>query len=393
MMTLGSSEMPSVAPTVDQPARLVFAVASCQYPAGLADIEPAFASYRRLERRLVPGSNYSNPSFLLTMGDQVYVDATAGLFDPTRDGDRFETPYRRLRNILESDLDRRYKEVWDLLEFSRDWTMLDDHEIGDNWEPSINANSRDDCLLRNGVSAFLKYGRNGESSPSGDSRWGLWQRLEKSGIPFFIADTRTERDARTPQTLLSARIMGDTQWRELAEWLLVQHEQRPKTPKVIASPAILLPRHTETLGYPAHALRSDSWDGYPRSLNRMLAVIARHRIENVIFLSGDEHLSCLSRIELQRDSGTSVVAHSIHSSALYAPYPFANAVPEDLVGEDCFTVRDSEMSYACRVSTYFPDRGDGFAILTLDKKDTARWNLGVEFCGERGEVTKNIELC
>jgi cholesterol oxidase len=252
-------------------------------------------------------------------------------------------------------------------------------------------------LLRQGVAAFLKKRRSrGEPEPKGDSRWGLWKTFEESGIPFFIADTRTEREARTPQTLLSVHIMGNTQWQELETWLLNLHEKRPQTPKVIASPSILLPRHTAMLGHPAHALRSDSWDGYPRSLNRMLALIARHRIRNIIFLSGDEHLSCLSRIELQSDSGAAVVAHSIHSSALYAPYPFANAVPEDLVGEDCFSVCDPEVKaprYTCRVSTYFPDMGDGFAILTLNRKDTARWNLGVEFCGERGVAKKDIELC
>ena len=71
----------------------------------------------------------------------------------------------------------------------------------------------------------------------------------------------------------------------------------------------------------ASALRSDGWEGYPHSLNELLAFIAEQRIRNVVSLSGDAHLSCVATATSQGEDGPPLVVYSIHSSALYAPFP------------------------------------------------------------------------
>ncbi|RYY53330.1 MAG: hypothetical protein EOO24_64410, partial [Comamonadaceae bacterium] len=91
MLTLGPEVLAAAdftpgaeaAPDHSRPAEgLCFALGSCQYPAGLLDADVAEASYRQLLAVLDQGTEATCPQFLVLAGDQVYVDATAGLFDP-----------------------------------------------------------------------------------------------------------------------------------------------------------------------------------------------------------------------------------------------------------------------------------------------------------------------
>ncbi len=116
-------------------------------------------------------------------------------------------------------------------------------------------------------------------------------------------------------------------------------------------------------GGTAAALRSDAWDGYPLSLHRLLAQVYERGANDVVFLSGDTHRGNVTTIELTREgSDKKVIAHSIHCPALYAPYPFANAVPEDFARVDSFEftwvdARCGAMTYRCSVRSWLPCTG------------------------------------
>jgi cholesterol oxidase len=128
----------------------------------------------------------------------------------------------------------------------------------------------------------------------------------------------------------SGRIMSEAQFRALLEWLS-KHKTSGNLMFVV-TPAILLPRRVSTANGDPSALRSDAWDGFPESLHRLLSHIVNERIENVVFLSGDEHHSCVAKIALtslpaQPNAGTEckpIVVRSIHSSGLYTPFILAN---------------------------------------------------------------------
>ena len=377
---------------------ITFALASCQYPAGFLDREIAEASLRRLGKRLDAENDELVPEFLLLVGDQVYVDATAGLFDPATRFDRFMTTYERFHD--------REGALQDLVRRMAVYMMLDDHEIEDNWEPG--SGSKADENMEQGRRAYLAFQRRAGPpqilpEPSWDSKEPLWYTFERRGFPFFVADTRTERTARSAATVNDARIMSKTQFEKLLCWLVAQPAA---VPKFIASPSILLPRHLRAVhqGHRASALRSDAWDGYPYSLHRILGFIATHQISNVVFLSGDEHLSCVARASITATgSGQSVDIVSIHSSALHAPFPFANAIREDFVVPDEFSFDVSpdrivcdEASrrafawggnYSCTVETDFAPLGDGFAVLRTFEEDR-RWSMYCDFnrTADRGDA-------
>ncbi len=370
------------------PVPMTFALASCQYPAGLLDGTPqefgkapgpADASMLRLSARLESKDASTRPSLLVLCGDQIYADATAGLFDPrarpslhARNGARLDEDWLRVpyQNWLGS------VGAQSVLGRVRTFMLLDDHEIRDNWEPRA-ADPANDELRKAGLESYGRYQRN---RPPGGSLMRAWKRLSHRGIEFFLADTRTERQAR--KALLDPevpRIMSARQAVILTAWLT----QTRGRPAFVVSPSMLLPRRRLSARHARSALHSDAWDGYPGSLNALLAAVWRTGRSDLVFLSGDEHLSCIARItvsDLARKR--KVTLHSVHSSGLYAPWPFANSVPELFAETDHWCFRDpgdpSTRLY-CKVKVLDWVPGDGFACLTLGRSDECRWELTVAF--------------
>jgi choline dehydrogenase-like flavoprotein len=358
------------------PAR-TFAFASCQYPEDLLDGSPpltttkpgpADASLMRLARRL--GSSQHQPEFLVLTGDQVYVDATAGLFDPRRDADRFRIPYENWLGSL------GMRSVLGLVPV---YMMLDDHEIVNNWEPEALQSRRSVNVLRldRGRTAYWDRQRVAGPKPFCGSRQYLWTPISAGGIDLFLADTRTRRTRRTATTLDTASILGDAmplcpdQGRELENWLLCR--RNAGRPSFVCSPALLLPRHL-TLRcqgpYSVAALESDGWDGYPASLYRMLGFLCENQIGNVCFLSGDEHLGIWAEalVEKLGDSSKSAVrVRSIHTSGLYSPYPFANGKPQDFAAHDVFSFEHNGAAYRCTLLDCGFAPGDGVTYITIDQ--------------------------
>lgn len=357
-----------------------FVVGSCQYPAGLLDAAPnardwssgpADASFARLmawrQTRHQP-----QPLFALLLGDQVYADATAGLFDPQKLSDRYVHPYlAQMKRSFRNEALRHLPVL----------CLPDDHEIHNDWQPAPHTRI---AMARNqakdaGLAQYWRFQRMQPPQPR------IWQQFKRHGASFFLADTRSERSGRTAASIDAARIMSDTQDAALMDWL--KQEGPHPHPKFMACPSAVLPRRQKVrTDRPASALLSDAWDGYPGSLHRFLAALADHRVTNLVLLSGDEHISSLARIDIQRldhpgqapsSSPHPVIhTHSVHSSGWYSPYPFANSQPQDLRGDDVFefSVGDEgahRCHYRCTVRTAFY-LGDGCALIQTDRQGRVR---------------------
>jgi PhoD-like phosphatase len=371
-----------VVPTaaVAVPARsdeLCFALGSCQYTAGIIDSTPridevlprpgpADASYARLAARLRSPARADRPELLIIAGDHVYVDATAGLFDPALDAGKYLKPYDQLySSIYVQDIARQIPVC----------AMLDDHEIADNWENEGDAEAAE--ALRLGVASYLRYQRaysllDNPRSPVEEGQ--LWSEVERKGFHFFFADTRTGRQKRTAADFWHQRIMHPKQMEALQAWLLRrQCDDERARPCFVVSASILLPRRRTSLA-PSGALRSDAWDGYPRSQAELMAFIADKQIKNAFFLSGDEHLCVVAEASLQGAQGVAI--RSIHSSGMYAPFPFANSIPEDLLAVDDSLVTGR---HAWTARAEFAPRGQGFAVINVTRDSAGCYTVAVQF--------------
>jgi phosphodiesterase/alkaline phosphatase D-like protein len=358
---------------------ITFAVASCHYPSDILDRMPgedqdtpgpADASLLALGNRM---RSDHPPTLLLLAGDQVYTDATGGLFDPKVLDDKFRVPYERrggsrgAQAVLQrADLDVQ--------------TMMDDHEIRDNWEPPD-----PDDLCEKGKSYYLKFQRGRAVSKRIGDPGEISFAFEHRGFPFFMGDTRTEREGRTALNFDTAKIMSTRQFGELCAWLARNRER----PKFILTSTAFFPRRLAVSRDASYALHSDAWDGFPFSQHRLLRTICEEEHHGIVFLSGDEHRSSFSTINVTHlETGKTCCIYSIHSSALYAPYSFANGAEANFNIDDIFRFPDAKDGpYLCSVETGFAEEGDGYAIVKA-ARETSGWQGIVEFYNADGLKTK-----
>lgn len=361
-----------------------FVVAACQYAPGMLDRIPAYNSYRRLAARLDQADaspTVSPPQFLVLGGDQVYTDASAGLYDPTDTYDRFTAAYHKWLH---------QPPVKSVLRRLPTFTMLDDHELLNDWDQSERFLG-DAQLYASGKRAYLNFQRNLHQTPPDKNLADipLWYTFEQQGFDFFMLDSRSERQGRTVSTRRSlkttaddvatveeAQLISKQQMDDLKAWL--QKAPIDGRPRFILSPSMLLPRRLHsTQGCQASSIHSDAWDGYPSTLHELLSFIANHNIENLVFLSGDEHLSSAVEISLKhKENDTETRIYSVHSSGLYSPFTFVNSTPALFAGNEDFLV-NSPSEIECQVrSRFFP--GDGFAVFDVFYEEGS-WVVNCEF--------------
>lgn len=367
------------APTAAAGLRL--ALGSCGYPPGILNERCPVQPWDRLNDRL---DGEAPPQLLVLTGDQIYADATAGLFDPTLADDRYRKPYEAwLRNRGVRRALGRVPVV----------CLPDDHEIDDNWEPMAPeapeaSQQRSREMLDRGLRYFLRYQRLLRTNSTEETlAQPLWRAFEAEGIPVFLLDTRSRRQGRHGDTGFGAAgLLGDEQWQALRHWLLQGPRDRPR---VIVSPAVLLPRHRYAM--PARLAfgqqdaglracrRSDGWDGYPETLLSLLELIGEHRLRGLVFLSGDEHLGLFTTARLRRPGGSeAIVLHSIHTAGLNTPYRFANAEAAELAQAETLHFEGVNGPWECDIDSRVYS-GSGFTQLSLQPQPSGRWQLHCEF--------------
>ena len=122
----------------------------------------------------------------------------------------------------------------------------------------------------------------------------------------------------------------------------------------------------------------------------VLAHIAANEIENVLFLSGDEHLSCIARARLQAENCNPVEIVSIHGSPLYAPLPFANGRASNFQAKDSFSFLHQSIRIDIASETRFSETGDGFALIVIQRQPHD-YIQHVEFIGEEDKVSVDLQ--
>jgi cholesterol oxidase len=319
-----------------------FIVGSCRYPGTPFDASGADQAFEGMLTLLETGIDCD---LVFLVGDQIYADATDGVLDPTPWRDRYVDRYRE---AFESGAFAA------ILNTVPCHFAIDDHEFVDNYAgytisggdalPALDREAADIALLTSsGMSkaqflfardvsrAYIGSGR--RATPFGRSsarRKRFWYALDDSAeitCPAFILDTRAER--RRALNGRAARLLAPVQMRAFERWLREHKEDdRPKF-VFLGAPIVPLVRdHAQ----PGAWMREDGPAGYPAELGRIVAHIARERVQRVVFVGGDAHLSCAGMMDFTALAGEPNSVKSLHiiSSGLYSPLAFANLSPAEI---------------------------------------------------------------
>ena len=186
----------------------------------------------------------------------------------------------------------------------------------------------------------------------------------------IICDTRCTREGRS-------RIMNARQFGDLSRWLADRKDS--DRPKFIVSPSVVVPFLTETGANPLYAGRSDGWDGFPDSLRDLFRLIAAEEHRNIVFLSGDSHISLACGIDIAGQNGQALRAASIVASPLYAPFPFANAQLREFLQAGEFAGNGFSMRYGLQAFDHGQNcvTGDSFALVSV-RKAGGHWQVSAE---------------
>lgn len=327
---------------------------------------------------------------LVLLGDQIYADATANLFD-VQEGDE------RLAQF--------YRDAWGSPHtralFARlpTYTVVDDHEYADNWNGG--ASPERDTNFLNGFEATLAYQwrwtdacnhapRIHPDTPAGgDAVRGFWRTFRIGHLPAFAMDTRSERHPlrpdQKPGDWTAVPMLSQAQMSAVEQWLLAHRDQ----PKVLCMGTVFGWVESAHVAAPEQAASADGWAGYPDSWHKLVAFMVSQQIRHTIFLSGDYHFSGVAELSLTSGALAPVRAISVVCSGWNASLPFANAKPRDFVLGTPATFPFSDatagiVSTARSLSTALRQ----FSKLTVRLAGTAqdRWALDVEVMDDSGQA-------
>lgn len=327
---------------------------------------------------------------LVLLGDQIYADATANLFQVQEGDERLAQFYRDAWGCPEAKV---------LLAKVPTYFAVDDHEYGDNWDGAWHPMG--DPGFMNGFEANLAYqwrwtdGSHHEpqvsslptdtdvhGTPQGRSMVrGFWREFQVGHLPAFAMDTRSERRPRTAGSWQETPLVSEVQMQAVEAWLLAHRDQ----PKVLCSGTVFGWVERRQARAPALCASSDGWAGFPLSWRRLVRFMVHHQVQHTIFLSGDYHFSGAAALTLSADDLPPVRAASVVCSGWNASLPFANAVATD------FVLRTDAVLPLSDASARVVSRAEGlgstlrqFSRLTVSPQGPGRWDLVVEVLDDAG---------
>ncbi len=338
------------------------AVGSCRYPGLPFDRTRADETFARMVR-LGRVSSRDRPHVALMLGDQIYADSTAHIADPISAVERF---HRKHIQAFTTPWLRR------LLAMTPTVMTPDDHEYTDNYPsaaPLFPNNSSDkgyaalrEFALHSAASDAIKafqfatYGKT--ATEDGCTTFSI------GDVRVLVADTRTYRRKEIADLVtLSAR-----QRAVIAKWVA---DSTPTSFQVLCSGSVVLPSIVRGAD-PSNAGKADSWCIAAKDQQWLLELLTRQIAGRFALVSGDYHVSACAEIVCDgAAAGVAVVA-----PPFYAPLPYANAQPSDLVDPE-----ETKLSSTTVTSRLIGSgaTGSGYGLLRVVRDETTgSWRVRYE---------------
>ncbi|TNC86301.1 MAG: hypothetical protein CSH49_16645 [Alcanivorax sp.] len=358
------------------PRVFTFLCGSCRYPG--TPIERTLSD--RIFARMWQQATQHHAEAVFMLGDQIYADASADLFDSGNWRDRY---------------DKRYRDAFNTSHFSRlasdfpTYFCVDDHEYADNWSGDGDGSLDSDSLLNIEVGHlsirqyeyankrarwFMGYGLGTQRR--------LWKALaaEEFVCPAFIMDTRSEREVRRKG--VCANMLHDAQLNALLQWL--DQNRSNDAPKLIFAGVGLAPVNHNLLQHQELWRVEEGFWGYPQTLGKIMDAIAQSNVKRLVFFSGDLHLSCHAEIRLHSvakatGAETESRLQQVVSSGFFAPLPFANSTADEYQWNTwvtCPAIESEQFRHTLQYrATLLSDDLSQFMRVSFDQDQDQRWQM------------------
>ena len=306
------------------------------------------ASYQKIN------ANHQGASALMLLGDQIYADATASLFDNLTTVEKFQERYHAL--FRSSGFATAVRSI-------PTYMTGDDHEFSNSW--SKPDDQLQDLLFSAACQSYGIYQvshspfRGELEKPPCDYAFNVGP----AGV--YVMDTLSNRDTTVPGMEV---IVANAQLGDFEKWL-----KDSKTPDfvILATGGVVAPGFSRALdaggATDVHRAQGlENWQAFNGQRIKLLNIIAASG-KKVLLLSGDYH--CAAQASIKDSSGREIAMAAVVPPA-YAPMRYVNASAAGLA--------TTEFTAGFRIDLdRDPERlkdGSGFAVVTL-----ANGNWRVEF--------------
>ncbi|MHC4096011.1 MAG: alkaline phosphatase D family protein [Planctomycetota bacterium] len=234
-----------------------------------------------------------NPRAFLFLGDNIYID------NPTRPAVQQYCYYRR----------QSRPEFRNLVASTGIYAIWDDHDFttNDGWGgPKIN-----EPAWKIPVWRLFRNNWNNPYYGGGENQPGCWFDLSIGDVDFFMLDGRYYRMKSKGD---NPSMLGPVQ----KEWLLKKVKASTATFKVLASPV--------NWAFGTKPGSRDTWQGYKKEREDILAFLEKNKIDGVILISADRHRSDIWKIdrangydlyEFESSKLTNIHTHRLMEAALF----------------------------------------------------------------------------
>ena len=326
-----------------------FIATTCRYPGF------AFESQRVDAASFdIIAKEHSDASGLLMLGDQIYADATANLFDNLTSIEKFQARYHKM--FRSPGFAKAVRAI-------PCYMTGDDHEFSDSW--SVPDNSLRKELFAAAQQSYGIY-QLSHSPFKGKLDTPPFDYFFTSGpVAVYVMDTLSNRNTQVPgeETIVSA-----DQLAQFKTWL---HTEDGFEYVILASGGVVAPGFKAALDSSSatdvsRAQGLENWQAFNRQRIALLDIIADCKNKKILLVSGDYHCAAMASI---KNKDGNEIAKAVVVPPAYAPMRYVSKTIGMLAPFEK-TEKTGGYEIALVVDGLSPPtEGSGFAVITIEKGD------------------------
>jgi PhoD-like phosphatase len=296
-------------------------------------------------------ASHSEASAMLLLGDQIYADATASLFDNLTTIEKFQERYHAL--FRSSAFAKAVRSI-------PTYMTGDDHEFSNSWSKPDDALNDQLCTVARQSYGIYQVSHSPFSGQLDQPPYDYSFNVGPAGV--YVMDTLSNRDTRVPG---EEAIVCDVQLDRFEHWL-----KDPKTPHfvILATGGVVAPGLSVALDADGQtdvhrAQGWENWQAFNDQRVRLLKIIEASSDKQILLISGDYH--CAGVASIKATNGREI-AKAVVVPPAYAPMRYVNQASAKLA------IKEKTVGFQIDLDVEKSTDGSGFAVITL--KDNA-WHI------------------
>ena len=332
-------------PKKDQPEKFKFIATTCRYPGF------AFESKRVDAASFdVIAKQHSDASGMLMLGDQIYADATASLFDNLTSLEKFQERYHAM--FRSPGFAKAVRAI-------PCYMTGDDHEFKDSW--SVPDDSLSLALHAAAQQSFGVYQLSHSPFKNALDKPPFDYSFTCGPVAVYVMDTLSNRNTKVPGEEV---IVSDDQLAQFGKWLT---NLKSFDYVILATGGVVAPGFSVALNAKnetdvSRAQGWENWQAFNKQRVQLLDIISTSKAK-ILLVSGDYHCAAMASIA---GAGGKVVCKAVVAPPAYAPMRYASktigmlAALEKTGGYEIELIMDGSGK---------PTEGSGFVTITIVNDD------------------------